>query len=105
MQRADVLLMLFIGILVVIVVDAKDDGAIAISSWIEVPQHVVPGARIAAGGPGAAKDVAGFSSPFVSQARQVSEARVAQRDDEIVAVDGLRLPLAAERHFEESGGG
>ena len=91
--------MVFERVLVVVVVDAEDDGAIAVSAGIEVAQHVVPGAGIAARGAGAAEDVSGFRSQLVGLARKVGEAGVAERHDQVVAIFRLASPLAAEGHF------
>ena len=56
-QRANVVVVVFVGVLIVVVVDAEDDGAIAVGGRIQIAQHVVPGARIAPGAAGAAEYV------------------------------------------------
>src|ERR1043166_1932677 len=56
-QRANVVVVVFVSVLIIVVVDAKDDGAIAVGGRIQIAQHVIPGAWIAAGAARAAEYV------------------------------------------------
>ena len=88
------------AVLVVVIVDAEDDGAIPVARGIEIAEHVVPRAGVGAGDPGAAEGEPGSGGLLVGHARIVGEARVAQGDDEVAAVPRLGLLLAPQDEFE-----
>ena len=89
------------AVLIVVVVDAEDDGAIAVARGIEIAEHVVPRAGVGTGHSGAAEGEPGGGRLLVGHARIVGEARVAQGDDEVAAVARLGLLLAPQDQFED----
>ena len=91
------------AVLVVVIHHAEYDGAIPVAGGVEIAEHVVPGAGVGAGDSGVAEDESGGRRLFIGHARIVREARVAQGDDEITAVAGLRGLLAPQDQLEDSG--
>src|SRR5690242_14693572 len=104
MQFADIVVRVVILVDVVEVRYAQDYRPIAPCGGIEVAQHVIPGTRGGSSHTGVTEDVAGPGRDFIREPRRVSETRIAEGDDEIVAIVVLRVAFAAQDQFELAGG-
>ena len=104
MQRANVVIGRKVLVFVVVIPDAEHDGAVPPGGGVQIAKHVIPRPDVGAGHTGVAEDISGLGGQFVSEARRIRKARIAQSHHQVVAVLGLRLLFRPQNQLKVSGG-
>ncbi len=99
MQRADVVIGVESPVLVVVIVHAENQRAIAVRRGVEIPQQVIPRPRIAPRDGCRSHRIAGLLGPLVNGLGRKAHPRVAQSFHQVIAECLLRRFFPPENQF------